>query len=130
MGVRFRPAGTRLYHLRRARVLNLGDHEGFRRHGDDDRGRLTESSGGGHAGETGVAAAGAVEVRQVRGWVGEEGAADQVAHAAGLEGGGRLEVFEFEEDAAGVKIDQLLIETKKCKGGKKLVGGDLVLVPS
>lgn len=56
--------------------------------------------GGGYAGETGIAAAGGVEVRQVGGWVREEGAADQVADAAGLEGGGGLEVFEFEEDAA------------------------------
>lgn len=31
----------------------------------------------------------------------EEGAADQIADAAGLEGGGGLEVLEFEEDAAG-----------------------------
>ena len=30
----------------------------------------------------------------------EEGAADQITHAAGLEGAGGLEVFEFEEDAA------------------------------
>ena len=34
------------------------------------------------------------------GWVRKEGAADQVAHAAGLEGPGGLEVFELEEDAA------------------------------
>ena len=33
--------------------------------------------------------------------MGEEGAADQVADAAGLEGAGGLEVFELEEDAAG-----------------------------
>ena len=32
--------------------------------------------------------------------MGDEGAADQVAHATGLEGSGRLKVFEFEEDAA------------------------------
>ena len=31
----------------------------------------------------------------------EEGAADQIANTAGLERGGGLEVFEFEEDAAG-----------------------------
>ena len=31
----------------------------------------------------------------------EEGAADQVADAAGFERGGGLEIFEFEEDAAG-----------------------------
>lgn len=30
----------------------------------------------------------------------EEGAADQIANTAGLERGGGLEVFEFEEDAA------------------------------
>lgn len=56
--------------------------------------------GGRRAGETGVAAAGGVEVREVGGRVREEGAADEVADAAGLEGGGGLEVFEFEEDAA------------------------------
>ena len=55
---------------------------------------------GRYAGETGIAAAGAVEVRLVGGRVREEGAADQVAHAAGLEGPGGLEVFELEEDAA------------------------------
>ncbi len=57
--------------------------------------------GGRDAGETGVAAAGAVEVRQVGARMHEEGAADQVADAAGLEGAARLEVFELEEDAAG-----------------------------
>ena len=31
----------------------------------------------------------------------EQGATDQIADATGLKGGGRLEVFEFEEDAAG-----------------------------
>lgn len=56
--------------------------------------------GGRYAGETGIAARGGVEVRQVGGRVCKEGAADQVANAAGLEGGGGLEVFEFEEDAA------------------------------
>ena len=55
---------------------------------------------GRYAGETGIAAAGAVEVRLVGVRVREEGAADQVAHAAGLEGPGGLEVFELEEDAA------------------------------
>lgn len=55
---------------------------------------------GRYAGETGIAAAGAVEVRLVGGRVREEGAADQVAHAARLERPGGLEVFELEEDAA------------------------------
>ena len=55
---------------------------------------------GRHTRETGITAAGGVEVRQVGGRVCEEGAANQVANAAGLEGGGGLEVFEFEEDAA------------------------------
>ena len=55
--------------------------------------------GGGHAGETGVAAARTVEVRRVGARVREEGAPHQVADPAGLEGAGRLEVFEFEVDA-------------------------------
>lgn len=54
-----------------------------------------------YAGETGIAAAGAIKVGQVRGWMSEEGAADQVADAAGFEGAGGLQVFKFEEDAAG-----------------------------
>ena len=69
---------------------------------------------GSHTGEAGVAAAGAVEVRQVRGGVCEEGAADQVADASGLEGAGGLEVFEVEEDAAGGVSGQY--------GGKRVVG--------
>ncbi len=66
--------------------------------------------GGRDAGETGVAAAGAVEVRQVRVWMREEGAADQVADAAGLEGAARLEVFELEEDAAGGGVGVSMVE--------------------
>lgn len=62
--------------------------------------------GGRRAGETGVAAAGGVEVREVGGRVREEGAADEVADAAGLEGGGGLEVFEFEEDAASCSFGE------------------------
>ena len=71
---------------------------------------------GGHAGEAGVAAAGAVEVRSVGRGVCEEGAADQVADAAGFEGAGRLEVLEFEEDAA-------LVGWVSVVGGGKGYGG-------
>lgn len=77
--------------------------------------------GGRRAGETGVAAAGGVEVREVGGRVREEGAADEVADAAGLEGGGGLEVFEFEEDAAvggrGVLVSGV------GKGRRRVMGG-------
>ena len=40
----------------------------------------------------------------------EQGAADQVADAAGFEGGGGLEVFEFEEDAAGDGLVSNVVE--------------------
>ena len=73
---------------------------------------------GGHAGEAGVAAAGAVEVRSVGRGVCEEGAADQVADAAGFEGAGRLEVFEFEEDAAWGGVSMVGGEGKGYGGGK------------
>ena len=53
----------------------------------------------------------------------EEGAADQVADAAGLEGAGGLEVFELEEDAAGGgNMGQ--------HGGKRSLGGNCMYQPA
>ena len=74
--------------------------------------------GCGDASEARVAAAGGVEVGELGGWVREEGLSDEVADAAGFEGAGWLEVFEFEEDAT-VKGISGAVEGGNGAGGRE-----------
>lgn len=84
-----------------AHVAEFLDHECGGVDGYDDSSRTMQGQGGGGAGQPGVAAAGAVEVDGFLRAVGLDGTRQEVADAAGLEGRGGLEVFEFEVDIAG-----------------------------
>lgn len=86
-----------LHHIRSAQGSDLLDHVRFGAQGYDDGAGSADKIRGCDAGEPGVPAGGTVEVGG--GGFGGVGVRfeDEVSEAAGFEGAGRLEVFEFEE---------------------------------